>query len=51
MPPGLTVFCASQILADDHTTVLAEKHGVATIYRDSYTGRSFTRSFKWLGDE
>jgi Tfp pilus assembly protein PilX len=30
--------------------VLAEKRAMATIYRDSYTGKSFMRSFKWLAD-
>jgi hypothetical protein len=30
--------------------VLAEKRAMATIFRDSYTGKSFMRSFKWLAD-
>jgi len=30
---------------------VAEKRALATVYRDSYTGHTFTRSFKWLTDE
>jgi hypothetical protein len=44
------VLAVAQTIAKDDTTVLAEKRAVATIYRDSYTGRTFTRSFKWLND-
>lgn len=44
------IVLASQILGADGVTVLAEKHAVATVYRDSYTGRSFVRRFKWLTD-
>lgn len=50
------IVCAAQALAPPEpgqTTgaVVGEKRAVATIYRDAYTGRTFTRSFRWLTDD
>lgn len=39
---------AAQVVAPNGITVEAEKHGLATVYRDSYTGNYFVRSFKWV---
>jgi len=43
-----TVILAAQALSKDGRGVLAEKRAVAIVYRDSYTGQSFVRLFKWL---
>jgi hypothetical protein len=43
----IEIVLAAQVVGSDGT-VLAEKHALATVYRDSYTGRSFVRQFKWL---
>jgi hypothetical protein len=43
------IILAAQVVGSDGT-VLSEKRGMATVYRDSYTGRSFVRQFKWLAD-
>jgi Tfp pilus assembly protein PilX len=43
-----TVIVAAQVYAPVGTNVVAEKRAVAVVYRDAYTGRSFTRFFKWL---
>jgi len=49
------IVCAAQVYApekhDGEYQVVAEKRALATVYRDSYTGHTFTRSFKWLGDD
>jgi len=49
------IVCAAQVYApekhDGQYQVVAEKRALATVYRDSYTGHTFTRSFKWLGDD
>ena len=39
---------AAQVMAPNGKTVEAEKRGLATVYRDSYTGNYFVRSFKWM---
>jgi hypothetical protein len=41
---------AAQVFGGDGETVVGEKRASAVIYRDSYTGRYFIRSFKWLSD-
>lgn len=46
----LMVAQATQDLPRGGKSVLAERRAIATVYRDSYTGRHFTRSFKWLTD-
>lgn len=45
-----TVIVAAQVYAPASTNIVAEKRAVAVVYRDAYTGRSFTRFFKWLQD-
>jgi hypothetical protein len=45
-----TVVMIAQAFAPQGDVVVAERRAVATIYRDAYTGRHFTRSFKWLTD-
>ena len=45
------VTVAAQVFGGDGQTVVGEKRGSATIYRDSYTGKYFIRSFKWLSDQ
>ena len=45
-----TVIMLAQALAPKADYVVAERRAVATVYRDAYTGRYFTRSFKWLTD-
>jgi len=45
-----TIILAGQALGNDGRTPVAEKRAVALVYRDAYTGRWFTRSFKWLTD-
>jgi Tfp pilus assembly protein PilX len=44
------VTVAAQVFGGDGQTVVGEKRGSAMIYRDSYTGKYFIRSFKWLSD-
>ena len=46
----LMVAQATQDLPNGDKSILAERRAMATVYRDSYTGRHFTRSFKWLTD-
>ncbi len=52
-----TVVCAAQVLANQKPSrgepeiILGERRAIATLYRDSYTGRTFVRSFKWLSEE
>lgn len=41
---------AAQVFGGDGHTVVGEKRASAVVYRDSYTGRYFIRSFKWLTD-
>ena len=43
-----TIIVEAQVYAPTGTNVVAEKRAVAVVYRDAYTGRSFTRFFKWL---
>lgn len=43
-----TIIIAAQALSKDGRGVLAEKRAMAIVYRDSYTGQSFVRLFKWL---
>jgi hypothetical protein len=43
------IIIAAQILSDEGVPI-AESRALATVYRDSYTGRYFIRSFQWLGD-
>ncbi len=45
-----TVIVAAQVYAPMGTTVVAEKRAMAIVYRDAYTGKSFTRFFKWLSN-
>lgn len=50
------IICVAQVYApekneDGQYEIVAEKRALATVYRDSYTGHTFTRSFKWLSDE
>lgn len=45
-----TIIMAAQVFGGDGQSVVGEKRAMATIYRDSYTGRYFIRSFKWLAD-
>jgi len=45
------IICIAQVYAPAEKVVVAEKRALATVYRDSYTGHTFTRSFKWLTDE
>lgn len=45
-----TVIMAAQVFGGDGESVVGEKRAMAVIYRDSYTGRYFIRSFKWLSD-
>jgi len=44
------IIVAAQVLGKDGVTVMAEKRALVTMYRDSYTSKSFMRSFKWLSD-
>jgi hypothetical protein len=43
------IILAARIRGKDGS-VMAEKHALAVVYRDSYTGKNFMRSFKWLSD-
>jgi len=43
-----TIVLAAQAYGKDQESVVAEARAVAVLYRDSYTGRYFVRSFKWL---
>lgn len=43
-----TVIVASQALGRDGETPVAEKRGIAVVYRDAYTGKSFIKSFRLL---
>lgn len=43
-----TIIVASQALGSDGQTPVAEKRGVAVVYRDAYTGKSFIQSFRML---
>ena len=43
-----TVIIAAQALSKDGQGVLAEKRAMAIVARDTYTGQSFVRLFKWL---
>ena len=45
-----TIVMAAQVMAPDGTTPIAERRAIATVYRDAYTGRHFTKNFKWLDD-
>lgn len=45
-----TIIVAAQVLAPDGIASIAEKRAVAIVYRDAYTGKHFTRSFRWLTD-
>jgi len=50
------IFCAAQALAPPEPgetigAVVGERRAVATVYRDAYTGRTFTRSFRWLTED
>ena len=44
------IVLVAQAFAPQSDVVVAERRAIATIYRDAYTGRHFTRSFKWLTD-
>jgi len=44
------VIVAAQVVGGDGATVVAERRGAAIVCRDSYSGRYFVRSFKWLSD-
>jgi hypothetical protein len=43
-----TIVVATQVMSSNGRTVEAEKRALCTVYRDSYTGSYFIRSFKWL---
>ena len=44
------VVVAAQTYGRNGSTVVGEQRGIATIIRDSYTGKHFIRNFKWLTD-
>lgn len=43
-----TIYLAGQALGRNGRSVMGEQRAVATIVRDSYTGKYFIRSFRWL---
>lgn len=43
-----TIVLAAQVMGANGITPIAERRAVATIYRDAYTGRRFTRNFTWI---
>lgn len=45
-----TIILGAQVMSPDGRIPISERHAIATVYRDAYTGRHFTRSFKWLDD-
>jgi Tfp pilus assembly protein PilX len=45
-----TILIASQAVGRDGKTVVGEQRAVATVVRDSYTGKFFVRNMKWLAD-
>jgi hypothetical protein len=45
-----TILVASQAMGKDGKIVVGEQRVVATVVRDSYTGKYFVRNMKWLAD-
>jgi hypothetical protein len=45
-----TIVMGAQVLSPNGNIVVAERRAIAEVYRDTYTGRHFTRFFRWLDD-